>query len=141
MAGAPLCRPGYNIAILKDPERPGWLVWLLAPLPASNVWAVGGHYRFSISADGKQVLQRDALSASCLVMDPKQGVPEGAQITALTMNHLVSSTPVETHVFVNLQSKLSVMVLAGEHVWGIENGRMRDMGLLKDITARAQKKP
>jgi len=34
-----------------------------------------------------------------------------------------------------------MMVLAGEHIWGLENGRMRDMGLLKDLAAKAPKTP
>lgn len=134
MAGAPTCRPGYNVVVLKDPEQPGWLVWLLAPLPANNVWPIGGHYRFSISPDGKQVLRRDALSASCIAMDPKQGgVPQGSTVTALTVSHIVSPTPVETHVFIHLQSKIPMIVLAGEHVWGIEHGQMSDMGLLSEL--------
>lgn len=131
MKGQPVCRPGYNHIVLKDPERDGWLVWLLAPMPELGAIPVGGHYRFSISADGKTVARRDALSASCMVMpkpDLKAGTPAAAFVT-----HVVSPAPVETHVFLQLQSGRTMIVGAGEHAWVISNGRIEDRGLLKDL--------
>jgi hypothetical protein len=131
LAGAPLCRPNYNVAVLKDPERAGWLVWLLAPLPAANQWAIGGHYRFSVSADGRTVPQRDALSASCMIMNSGAiNIPKGSRPGAYVVTHLVSPTPVETHVFVNLQSRMPIGVGAGDHMWMIEQGRITDFGII-----------
>jgi hypothetical protein len=139
LRGQPVCRAGYNHIVLRDPEGDGWLVWLMAPMPESGTIPIGGHYRFSVTADGKTVTRRDALSASCLVVpkpDAKAGQPVAAFVT-----HLVSPTPVETHVFLQLQSGQALIVGAGEHIWGIENGRMRDMGLLKDLAAKAPNTP
>jgi hypothetical protein len=135
MKGQPVCRPGYNHVVLKDPEGDGWLVWLLAPMPAAGAIPVGGHYRFTISADGKTIVRRDALSASCLVLpkpDPAAGNPAAAFVT-----HVVSPTPVETHVFLQIQSHQTLIVAAGDHAWAVLDGHIQDMGLLKDL---AQKK-
>jgi ABC-type amino acid transport substrate-binding protein len=128
LKGQPICRAGYNTVVLKDPEQPGWLVWLLAPLPADKVYAIGGHYRFSISADGRSVRRRDALSASCMTMNPKAGMPDGSQPVAYVVSHVVSPTPVETHVFVNLQARMPMVVLAGGRMWNLENGALKDGG-------------
>jgi hypothetical protein len=57
-----VCRQGYNSVVLKDVEGDGWLVWLLAPSPAKDMIPFGGHYRFSVSADGQTVNRVDALS-------------------------------------------------------------------------------
>jgi len=127
LTGVPVCRPGYNVVVAKDPERPGWLVWLLAPLPAANTYAIGGHYRFTVSPDGRSVLQRDALSASCMAMNPAElNLPKGAAPAAIGLTHIVSPTPVETHVFVNLQSRMPLMVGAGGRMWMVEGGRIRE---------------
>lgn len=130
LAGEATCRPGYNTVVLKDPEQAGWLVWALAPMPSANVFPVGGHYRFSISADGTRILRRDALSASCMTMDPKAAGSPGRQPAAFGVSHIVSPTPVETHVLVHLQSGMPMIIGAGGRMWGLDKGRIRDMGAI-----------
>lgn len=130
LSGQPTCRPGYNTVVLRDPEREGWIVWLLAPMPAANVYPIGGHYRFSVSADGRRILQRDALSTSCMTMDSTAAGPSGDRPAVFGAMHLVSPTPVETHVFVQLQSGKPIMVAAGGRMWGVDKGKVRDMGVL-----------
>lgn len=118
------CRPRYNAVVLKDPEGEGWLVWLLAPSPAAGVVPVGGHFRFSVTSDGKTVTRRDALSNSCLAIDPRQGLPKGAQPVAMVASHVVSPTPIETHVFLQLLHRLPMFVNAGGATWRIADGRI-----------------
>ncbi|MDP8916819.1 MAG: hypothetical protein M3M95_06415 [Pseudomonadota bacterium] len=122
-----VCRPRYNAAVLKDPAGDGWLVWLLAPSPAAGLVPVGGHFRFSITADGKTVKRRDALSTSCLVLSPGQGVPKGAKPVGMVVSHVVSPTPVETHVFLQLLHRVPMYVAAGDANWKIEQGRIGRM--------------
>lgn len=119
-----VCRPRYNAVVLKDPEGEGWLVWLLAPSPAAGVVPVGGHFRFSVTSDGKTVTRRDALSNSCLTIDPRRGLPKGAQPVAIVASHVVSPTPVETHVFLQLLHRLPMFVNAGGGAWQIAGGRI-----------------
>jgi len=126
MANLPptLCRAGYNSAILKDPDGDGWLVWLLAPSPAAGAIPVGGHYRFTISADGRTLERRDALSTSCLVIQTPQ-LPPGAKPEGLFVNHIVSPTPVETHVFLSLLYRQPFFVGTGkDKLWVVGQGQI-----------------
>ncbi|TAJ70335.1 MAG: hypothetical protein EPO51_17515 [Phenylobacterium sp.] len=131
MKGRPVCRTGYNHIVLKDPERDGWLVWLLAPMPELGAIPIGGHYRFSVTADGKTVTALDALTASCMVM-PKPDAKAGNAVAAF-VTHVVSPTPLETHVFLQLQSRQALIVGAGDHAWLIVDGQIEDRGPLKDL--------
>ena len=126
-AVGPVCRSGYNTVVLPDPDGEGLLVWLLAPSPAAGVIPVGGHYRFTISANGRTVERRDALFSTCLTLDPSQGVPKGASPVAALTSHVVSSTPVETHVFLQRLYGTSLYVAAGDRVWAVERGRVRQV--------------
>lgn len=118
------CRPGYNSAILKDPDGDGWLVWMLAPSPGAGVIPVGGHYRFTISADGQTVEERDALSASCLTL-AKPELPPGAKPQGMVVSHLVSPTPLETHVFLSLLYRQPMFVSTGaDQLWVVNAGQI-----------------
>lgn len=138
MAGQPVCRPGYNHIVLKDPEGDGWLVWLLAPMTELGSIPLGGHYRFTVSGDGHSVERRDALSASCAIV-PKPDESKGEPVMNF-VTHIVSPTPVETHVFLQLQSGRPMAVGAGEHLWTIVEGHVEDRGLIKDLAAEAGRK-
>jgi len=118
------CTPRYNAVVLDDPDSDGWLVWLLASTNQSNQLILTGHYRFRISADGTQVLRRDQLSATCIIqtVDPAQG-----QLAGLTVSHIVSPQPVETHVFTSLLYRLPVYVVAGDKLYGVEGARIREV--------------
>lgn len=120
-----VCRQGYNSVVIRDVEGDGWLVWLLAPSPARDAIPFGGHYRFSISADGQTVNRVDALSASCLTMDAKPNVPAGAKSAALYVTHIVSPTPVETHVFLSLMYRTPIFVGTGKDtIWIVDKGKI-----------------
>lgn len=120
----PVCRPGYNTAVARDPGGRDWLVWLLAPQPTLGSVPVGGHYRFTISPDGETMKARDVLFASCLTIDPGKGLPAGAKPVVIVATHVVSPTPVETHVFLQLQAGTPMMVIAGGRQWMIDGGRI-----------------
>lgn len=122
--GSLRCTPRYNAVVLDDPDSDGWLVWLLASTNQSNQLILTGHYRFRISADGSEVLRRDQLSATCIIqtVDPTQG-----QLAGLTVSHIVSPQPVETHVFTSLLYRLPVYVVAGDKLFGVEGARIREV--------------
>lgn len=118
------CRPGYNSAVLKDPDGDGWLVWMLAPSPGENVIPLGGHYRFTISADGSTVEERDALSGGCLTV-AKPKLPPGAKAGGVMVSHLVSPTPLETHVFLSLLYRQPMFVTTGKNqLWVVGSGQI-----------------
>jgi len=102
------CSARPNSVVIENPDGDGWLVWLLTSTTQAGVVPVGGHYRFLISEDGLSVVRRDQLSAGCLNMsrpEESQGRP-----TMLFVTQIVSDTPVETHVFLSLQSGLPIVV-------------------------------
>lgn len=120
------CSDRYNTIVLRDPEQADrWLVWALAGTTDSNKVMIGGHYRFTISADGRAIEARDALSRSCLVLE-KSAVPAGAQPAALTVTHTVSPTPIETHVFLSLLHRQAIYIgTADRSIWAAERGKFR----------------
>ena len=126
----PVCTRNFNHIVLNDPEGDGWLVWLMVPLPEMGAIPVGGHIRFTISADGHTILRRDALSMSCLVL-PKPAPPPGGQPLMAFFTHLTSPVPLETHVFLQLQSGQALAIGAGGHVWTIIDGHVTDQGPMK----------
>ena len=113
-----------NAEVLDDPGGKGFLVYVLASTPEPNQMVVGGHYRVTVSADGRKAEVVDALSKSLLILpvDPPDQ-PKGSDTVAAFMTHLVSPTPVETHVFVSrLHRKTFFVATSPTDIWKVENG-------------------
>jgi hypothetical protein len=51
---------------------------------------------------------------------------KGAKPVGIAVSHVVSDTPLETHVFLSLQEKLPFWVTAGGRTWIVENGAIRE---------------
>jgi len=119
----PWCGGNPNFVVLSDPDGSGFLVYILRPKVAMDEVPIGGHYRITVAADARHVEQVDRLSASCLTQQRKG--PKGETIVALTMSHVVSATPVETHVFLSLQEQMPFYVsTAADKIWKVEDGRI-----------------
>ncbi|MFW2341740.1 hypothetical protein [Brevundimonas sp.] len=117
--GRPPCSRNMNTVVLADPDSEDWLVWLLTPVPDARSVPVGGHIRHRVSADGLTLLSREPLSRSCLTLE-QSDTPEGSTTAGLFATHIVSDTPVETHVFLSLQSGLPLYVGTGDGVWRVD---------------------
>ncbi len=120
------CGPNMNSVVADDPDSDGWLVWLLTSTTDANIVPVGGHYRFTISADGMTILGRDQLSNSCLAM-PKSEPSPGRQLAGLVVSQIVSQTPVETHVFLSLQNRLPIYVGVGDKIFEVNGAVIREV--------------
>ncbi len=120
------CSQRLNTVVLDDPDSDNWLVWLLTSTNDADVVPMGGHYRFTISADGTTVLQRDQLSNGCLPMEKPDPSPD-RQTAALVVSQIVSQTPVETHVFLSLQNRMPIYVMAGDRLYEVEGARIREV--------------
>ncbi|MFT4254925.1 MAG: hypothetical protein QM608_20880 [Caulobacter sp.] len=119
------CRPGYNTAIVRDPQGDGFIVWLLAPSPAAGAIPFGGHYRVTVAGDGRTVTRVDALSASCLLLDRDAKDAKGDPVM-MYATHIVSPTPVESHVFLSLLYKLPLAIGTGpDEIWLVDQGRVQ----------------
>lgn len=114
----------YNTVVLPNVGGKGFLAYTLAATTDPDLIYIGGHYRMTISENGKKVERIDRLFKSCLILN-KGDVPEGAESAALFASHVVSNTPVETHVFVSLLHDQSLYIATGDKMWSIENGKIR----------------
>lgn len=136
----PWCGGRANTVVLPDPDGRGFLVYFLRAKQKSDEVPVGGHYRVTVSADGRKVEQVDRLSASCLTMRKEENAQR--TVAALTMTHFISKTPVETHVFLSLQEKIPFFVVTEDKsVWTISNGQMERKGTLDELQAVAGQTP
>ena len=122
------CSPIYNTLAVPDPASPErWLVWVMATAIEPGAVAIGGHTRFTIAPDGSSILSRDALSLGCIVITP-QPPPPGSNPAAAYVTHLISPTPVETHVFVSLLYDLPLLVgVPDQSVWQVQAGKIRKL--------------
>jgi len=125
------CSDRYNTVALKDPEREGWIVWAMAATTDPNLVIIGGHYRFMISADGKTMIERDALSKGCLQM-PKHdpNTPPGVTPVGNFSDQIVSLLPLETIVFNSLSyaTPFYVGTLDGK-MWKVADGKISTIGM------------
>lgn len=120
----------YNSVVARDPDRDGWLVWLLASSPAQGVMPVGGHYRFHISADGQTMIRRDQLTNGCLNMATNAPPGPTGEPAAVVVTQIVSRGPVETHVFLSLQFRTPIYVATGEDsLFAVEGDRIREVDM------------
>lgn len=127
----PWCGGNPNTVVLDDPDGSGFLVYFLRAKPAMDKIPIGGHYRFTVSSDGRKVEQVDRLFASCLTL-PKQP-PEGGTPVELFMTHLVSSTPLETHVFLSLQDGIPFAIGTPDRtLWLVKDGEITRQGTLDE---------
>lgn len=110
-----------NTVAFRDPMGEGWLVWVMSATQDPNQLMLGGHIRFTISADGKSVIRKDALSKSCNILSRKG--PNGEVPVASFFTHIISDTPVETHVFASLLYDSNFYVgTMDRSVWNVVKG-------------------
>lgn len=120
------CSANMNSIVADDPDSDGWLVWLLTSTTDADIVPMGGHYRFTISADGTTVLHRDQLSNGCLPME-KPAPSSDSELAALFITQIVSKTPVETHVFLSLQNRLPIYVGVGDQIYEVNGANIREV--------------
>lgn len=131
-----LYSPHYNTVVLPDVDGDGFLVYALAASMDPDDVVITGHYRITVSADGTEVERVDKLFKSYLVLSKKDmtgNIPEGSEVVAMNTRHVVSDTPVETHVFINLLHGLDLCVVTLDgNMWLIEKGRISRRGNMAD---------
>ncbi|MFO0691771.1 MAG: hypothetical protein U0900_23955 [Myxococcota bacterium] len=117
------CSDRYETVVLPESDRDDsdWLVYLIAMPADPNRFAVGGHHRIRISADGARIVEHFPLSKGCLSPEYDPDSP------GFVVTHLVSSEPVETEVYLSLLHgiRLYVSIPEPKQLFSIENGRIR----------------
>ena len=116
LAGANYPRPNrqFNSAVL--PAADGNLYVYLYPAQVNDtIWPLGGDVRFTISADGKQIIETRQLHKTILDMEFK---PEQHPVGGFH-GHVLSDVPEDTDVLYVLNRKPSMpeYVGAGKHIF------------------------
>ena len=114
----PVILPGRVIG--KD----GILVYLLAGSPREDIAVLGKHHRVLVSSNGKMVVSVEPLSnteievplALLPITVPGGGSP--------WITHLVTASPLETHVFVSLWHRTPVQVGTSRGNWMVDGARI-----------------
>jgi hypothetical protein len=120
------CSDRYNTIAIPDADG-SWLVWAIAATTKPDAILIGGHHRFMISKDGQTVLRHDALSRSCIAIEKSATAPDRTPVAAVA-THIVSETPIETHVFLSLLHRTPLYVgVPDRSVWLVQEGQMRKL--------------
>ncbi len=110
--------------VLPDVDGDGFLAYCLAETMKAKEIFLGGHYRVTISADGKTVEQVDRLSNGCLTL-PWGPNNRGQVPAALVTNHMVSPKPIEIHIWANLVSEMDIVVVTSDGImWQVKKGKV-----------------
>lgn len=128
------CSDRYNTVVLPASlvEREGWLVYLLASTTKPGAVVAGGHRRVLVSADGGSVVSYTELSSACLTLDPPD--PDASvEPVAMVVTHVISDTPIETHVFLSLAHERPLLVMTSKGIWQLVSGDMVNLGSLESF--------
>jgi hypothetical protein len=134
LAKLELCSSNYNSVVLPDPDGTGFLAYALAATTKPDEVLVGGHYRFTIDANATAIEQTDRLFRSCLTLPMAKGKP-GAQPLEMLASHVVSNTPLETHVFLSRRHGFPFLIITpgNDTVWRIAQGKIAKYGKLSEM--------
>lgn len=132
----------YNSVLLPDPQGKGFLVYALAATMEPDQVVFGGHYRFTISETGEKIERIDRLSKSFLSVSKTPKPDSEHKSVGLIVTHLVSATPIETHVFLGLLHKLPVYVTTPDgKVWRVDDGHIVEVKDLPTATEPKRDQP
>lgn len=119
------CSANYGSLAVPDPEGDGLLLYAIALDPDPEQVLLGGHHRFSLSADGIEVRHADALSTSC-VRAPRSELARADGVRGTAVRTALGDTPLEIHVYLSLRHRLTLYVVTRDlRMWEVRDGRMR----------------
>jgi hypothetical protein len=98
----------YDYVVLDDPDGSGFLVYALAH--SKNEIVLCGHFRVTVSPDGRRAERVDALSHTLLFAPaPPRGTKAKKPLT-VSMSQAVSTKPLEISIYTSLHDKVIVFV-------------------------------
>jgi hypothetical protein len=119
------CESAPFNSVVIPPETAGAPidVYLLTPQVRNNEWPGGGHYRYTVEADGSVISSRE-FTNTCI---PLGGGPSEPRAAALIVTHLLDPLPTEIHVFTALTSHLPVGVATSnpDRTWWVDGEGIR----------------
>jgi len=127
-----VCDTNYNTVVLPANliGEQGWLVYQLAATMNPGERVLAGHGLVRVSADGLISLGATPLSLSCEIV-PIGVVPAGTEQSGVSVTHVTTAWPLETHVYMSLSYDVPIYVQTSAGTWIVNNGRIT----LTDLTA------
>ena len=132
------CSESYNTVVLPTDGQEGvWAVYLLAATKEAGKVVVGGHVRVLVGDGGLEIVDYQALSNGCLILDLPS--PTADTPVALVATHVLNDHPIETHVFLSFLHGLSLYVMTERALWSVDKGNIRLLMDGKDFKAYIRK--
>jgi hypothetical protein len=114
------CSENLNSVVLEDDA--GWNVFFLTPPTEPAVIPIGGAQRILVSRDGMTVLEQESYSKSCMHLQP-----QGEDVHALMMTHIVDEIPSPVHVFTSLSYDYPLYIATSLGLWRIVDGDIEEV--------------
>jgi hypothetical protein len=114
----PLILPGSVIG------HDGVLVYLLASTNQPGIAVLGRHWGVLVSPDGSQVAKLEPLSNGIIAIPLEAPDQSGKKLAALSVTHVLTEHPLETHVFASLLYRKLLYVGTSRGVWRIDGDRI-----------------
>jgi hypothetical protein len=113
----------YEAVVLNDPDGSGFLVYALALANTKRMTQTGGHFRVTVSADGRTVEQIDLLSAFI-----QQKIEKGKELAAIVSSQNSSNRPAETWIYTSHVYGIPVALVTRDGAfWTIDNGKIHKL--------------
>lgn len=123
--GVNSCSHHFNTVVVPGENEEEWDVFILAANMDPHAVQIGGHTKVSVSKATPTITRTTPLSKSCLVINKIGGdVPEGAEIHMLTVSHVLSAYPAETHAYLSLLHAIPFAVITERGVWLVKDGNI-----------------
>jgi len=104
----------------------GLLVYLLAGTAKPNVAVLGQHFLALVPYGATDVSYMKPLSKSAIEIPTLS--PDGEKAAALTVTHIVTDYPLETHVFASMVADVPIVVVTNRGEWLVDGPKISFLG-------------
>jgi hypothetical protein len=127
----------YDAVIVNDPDGSGFLVYALALADTKRMTQTGGHFRVTVSEDGRTVERVDLLSA--FIQDKNL---KGKELAAIVSSQNSSNLPAETWIYTSHVYRIPVALVTRDGAfWTIDNGKIHKLTKAEmEIESKPKKK-
>lgn len=124
------CTERYNTVVLprassdRDEADADVDVYFMPGTSDPGAVIIGGYFRYGVNVDHMRVVEQERFANSCLTLRRDDPSFQGRAPAMLVFIHVLSETPTETHVFINLTQGVPLTVAAGGEIWIVREGRI-----------------